>query len=138
MIFSMAVFATLGPGASVLVIIVALGLSGLSNGIAMPPISAMIANSAEVRHMGSASAALQVANQVGVVAGIQLMQTVQASREHVAGVVGSFQEAYMAGALVALVAVAATLFIRRIPQAGRALAGRQVTSVAAEVAAEPG
>jgi EmrB/QacA subfamily drug resistance transporter len=138
MIFSMAVFATLGPGASVVVIIAALGLSGLSNGIAMPPISAMIANSAEVRHMGSASAALQVANQVGVVAGIQLMQTVQASREHVAGVVGSFQEAYMAGALVALMAVAATLFIRRAAQPERALTGRAAAGIAAEAAAEAG
>ena len=112
MIASMAVFAMLGPGSSVLVIIVALGASGLANGISMPPISAMVANAVEVRHMGSASAGLQVANQVGVVAGIQLMETVQASREHLAGVVGSFQEAYVAGALVTLVAVAATLLIR--------------------------
>lgn len=139
MIFSMIVFATLQPGASVVVIVAALGLSGLSNGVAMPPISALVANSAEVRHMGSASAALQVANQVGVVAGIQLMQTVQASREHVAGVVGSFQEAYVAGALVAVVAVVATLFIRGAAQAESTLAGRAAAGMAAaEAAAEPG
>jgi EmrB/QacA subfamily drug resistance transporter len=138
MIFSMIVFATLGPGTSVVVIIAALGLSGLSNGVSMPPISAMVANSAEVRHMGSASAALQVANQVGVVAGIQLMQTVQASREHIAGVVGSFQEAYMAGAAVALVAVGATLFMRGNAQAETALAAGRATGIAAEAAAEAG
>lgn len=97
MIVSMVAFATLRPGSSVIMIIAALGASGLSNGVSMPPISAMVANSADVRHMGSASAALQVANQVGVVAGIQVMETVQASREHIAGVVGSFQEAYVAG-----------------------------------------
>ena len=104
----------------------------------MPPISAMVANSAEVRHMGSASAALQVANQVGVVAGIQLMQTVQASREHIAGVVGSFQEAYMAGAVVALVAVGATLFMRGNAQAETALAAVRASGIAAEAAAEAG
>lgn len=112
MIASMAVFAFLRPGSSVLVIIVALGASGLANGISMPPLSAMVANSVDVRHMGSASAGMQVANQVGVVAGIQLMETVQASREHLSGVVGSFQDAYVAGALVTLVAVAATVLIR--------------------------
>jgi hypothetical protein len=98
----------------------------------------MVANSAEVRHMGSASAALQVANQVGVVAGIQLMETVQASREHVAGVVGSFQEAYVAGAIVTLVAVAATLMIRSRSQAETALAGQGAARLAAEAAAEVG
>ena len=112
MIASMAVFALLRPGSSVILIIVALGASGLANGVSMPPISAMVANAVDVRHMGSASGGLQVANQVGVVAGIQLMETVQASREHLAGVVGSFQEAYVAGAVVTLIAVAATLFIR--------------------------
>jgi len=112
MIASMVVFALLRPGSSVLVIIVALGASGLASGISMPPISAMVANAADVRRMGSASAGLQVANQVGVVAGIQLMETVQTSREHVSGVVGSFQEAYVAGAVVTLLAVAATMLIR--------------------------
>lgn len=112
MIVSMVVFALLHPGSSVLVIIAALGASGLASGISMPPISAMVANAVDVRHMGSASAGLQVANQVGVVAGIQLMETVQASRQHLSGVVGSFQDAYVAGALVTLLAVAATVLIR--------------------------
>ncbi|HUE57982.1 MAG TPA: MFS transporter [Acidimicrobiales bacterium] len=127
MIVSMVAFANLRPGASVVAIVLALGASGLSSGVSMPPISALVANSADVRHMGSASAALQVANQVGVVAGIQLMETVQASREHVAGVVGSFQEAYLVGAIVALVAVAATLLIRGPAQAKRALVTQGIT-----------
>jgi len=112
MIASMVVFAVLRPGESVFVILIALGASGLASGISMPPISAMVANAVDVRHMGSASAGLQVANQVGVVAGIQLMETVQASREHLAGVVGSFHDAYVAGALVTVVAVVATLLMR--------------------------
>ena len=114
MIASMVVFAVLRPGSSVILIIVALGASGLANGVSMPPISAMVANAVDVRHMGSASGGLQVANQVGVVAGIQLMETVQASRQHVTGVVGSFQEAYVAGAIVTVIAVVATLLIRPV------------------------
>ena len=138
MIVSMVAFATLRPGTSVIMIIAALGASGLSNGVSMPPISAMVANSADVRHMGSASAALQVANQVGVVAGIQVMETVQASREHIAGVVGSFQEAYVAGAIVTIVAVIATLMIRGRAQAETTLAGQGAARLAAEAAAEVG
>ena len=138
MIVSMVAFATLRPGSSVIMIVAALGASGLSNGVSMPPISAMVANSADVRHMGSASAALQVANQVGVVAGIQVMETVQASREHIAGVVGSFQEAYVAGAIVTVVAVVATLMIRGKTQAETTLAGQGAARVAAEAAAEVG
>ena len=114
MIASMVVFAVLKPGTSVILIIVALGASGLANGVSMPPISAMVANAVDVRRMGSASGGLQVANQVGVVAGIQLMETVQASRQHVTGVVGSFQEAYVAGAIVTVIAVVATLLIRPV------------------------
>lgn len=136
MIVSMVAFATLRPGSSVIMIVAALGASGLSNGVSMPPISAMVANSADVRHMGSASAALQVANQVGVVAGIQVMETVQASREHIAGVVGSFQEAYVAGAIVTIVAVVATLMIRGRAQAETTLAGQGAAMLAAEAAAE--
>jgi EmrB/QacA subfamily drug resistance transporter len=138
MIVSMVAFATLRPGSSVIMIVAALGASGLSNGVSMPPISAMVANSADVRHMGSASAALQVANQVGVVAGIQVMETVQASREHIAGVVGSFQEAYVAGAIVTIVAVVATLMIRGRAQAETTLAGQGAGRLAAEAAAEVG
>lgn len=125
MIASMVVFALLGPGSSVLLIIVALGASGLANGVSMPPISAMVANAVEVRHMGSAAGGLQMANQVGVVAGIQLMETVQASREHLRGVVGSFQDAYVAGAVVTVVAVVATLLIRpmRRVQSAAAISG---------------
>ena len=138
MIVSMVAFATLRPGSSVIMIIAALGASGLSNGVSMPPISAMVANSADVRHMGSASAALQVANQVGVVAGIQVMETVQASREHIAGVVGSFQEAYVAGAIVTIAAVVATLMIRGKAQAETTLAEQGAGRLAAEAAAEVG
>jgi EmrB/QacA subfamily drug resistance transporter len=113
MVASMLMFTTVGPGSSVLFIVLALGASGLANGIAMPSISASVANAVELEHMGSASAGLQVANQVGVVAGIQVMETVQAGREHM-GMVASFQAAYAAAAVVAAVAVVAAWGLRSV------------------------
>jgi hypothetical protein len=50
--------------------------------------------------------------QVGVVAGIQLMVTIQASRQAESGLVGSFHDAYLLGAAVALVAVVCSCFLR--------------------------
>ena len=110
---SMVVFAFLEPGASPLVIIVALGASGLANGVAAPSISALIAGAVDTRRLGSASAAMQVASQVGVVAGIQVMETVQAGRQAAAGLVGSFHDAYFVGAGMALTAVVVALMIQR-------------------------
>jgi MFS family permease len=109
---SMLVFALLAPGASGLVIIVALGASGLANGVAAPSISALIAGAVDTSRLGSASATMQVASQVGVVAGIQVMETVQAGRQATAGLVGSFHDAYLTGAVLALAAVVVALMIR--------------------------
>jgi EmrB/QacA subfamily drug resistance transporter len=110
---SMLVFALLAPGSSALVIVAALAASGLALGLATPSVSAMVANSVDSARMGSASGAMQLSSQMGVVIGIQVMATVQISRQHLAGVVGSFHEAYAAGALVTLVAVGSALLIRR-------------------------
>jgi MFS family permease len=111
---SMLTFVTLRPGASPAVIVLALAASGLANGIAVPALSAVVANSVEIGRMGSASAGMQVVSQVGIVAGIQVMETVQASRQHLAGLVGSFQDAYAAGAVVTLLAVASAVMIRPV------------------------
>ena len=108
---SMLVFAVLTRGSSPVIIVAALSASGLALGLATPSVSAMVANSVSVGRMGSAAAAMQMTSQVGVVLGIQVMETVQVSRLHHAGVVGSYHQAYAAGALVTLVAVASTLLI---------------------------
>lgn len=112
LLLSMLAFSIIGQGSSALFIVVALGASGLANGIASPSVSAMVASAVDDDRMGSASAAMQVASQIGVVAGIQVMETVQFSRQHFVGVVASFQEAYLAGAAVTLVAIVSALLIR--------------------------
>ncbi len=109
---SMLAFSVLVPGSSALLIVVALGASGLANGVASPSVSAMVAGAVDPARMGSASAAMQVASQIGVVAGIQVMETVQNTRQHLVGVVASYQEAYLAGAAVTVLAVVSALAIR--------------------------
>ena len=109
---SMLAFSVVAPGSSALLIVVALGASGLANGVASPSVSAMVAGAVDPARMGSASAAMQVASQIGVVAGIQVMETVQNTRQHLVGVVASYQEAYLAGAAVTVLAVVSALAIR--------------------------
>jgi predicted MFS family arabinose efflux permease len=112
MVGSMVLFASVGHNAGAAVVVVALGLSGLAIGIASPSLAASLANTVEIDQMGSASAALQVFSQVGVVAGIQLMETVQSVRAR-HGLLGSFHDAYFVGAGVALAAVTCAVFLRR-------------------------
>jgi EmrB/QacA subfamily drug resistance transporter len=110
---SMLLFAALRPPGNDAVIILALALSGMGMGVAAPPLSACVANAVELSRMGAASAAMQMAGQVGQVAGIQLMETVQVARQPVVGVAGSFSAAYLVGAVAAGLGLIAAAAVRR-------------------------
>ena len=118
LLLSMLAFSILAPSSSALLIVAALGASGLANGMSSPSVSAMVAAAVDPSRMGSASAAMQVASQMGVVAGIQVMETVQSSRQHIVGLVSSYQEAYLVGAAVTVIAVVSALMIRSAGPAG--------------------
>jgi EmrB/QacA subfamily drug resistance transporter len=109
---SMFAFASLGRSSSDLAIMGALVLSGVGLGVSSPSIAASVGNSVAQADLGIASAAQQVMTQIGTVAGIQLMVTVQASRQASRGLVGSFHDAYLMGAAVAFLGVLASLFLR--------------------------
>ena len=109
---SMLAFAAITPDATDAFIIGALALSGVGLGMASPSISSSVANSVDEDSLGIASAAQQLVTQVGVVAGIQLMSTIQASREGADGLVGSFRAAYLVGAGVCGLGVLCALFLR--------------------------
>jgi hypothetical protein len=64
-----------------LVIIGALALSGMGLGASSPALAASVANSVDEADLGVAGAFQQMMSQFGVVVGIQVMQTVAASRE---------------------------------------------------------
>ena len=110
---SMLVFASLGPRSADLAIVGALVLSGVGLGVATPSVAASVANAVDDEDLGVASAAQQLMAQVGIVAGIQVMATIQVSAEASAGLVGSFRQAYLVGALVSLGAVVCGAFVRR-------------------------
>lgn len=136
MVVSMLAFAVLAPGSPGVLILLALAASGLANGVAQPSMSALVAGAVEPERLGSASAAMQVASQVGVVAGIQVMETVQVARQHASGVVSSYHWSYGAGAVVALMSVATSLLISPARRQGRWRLGRASTlgpSAAVEV-----
>ena len=117
---SMLVFTQVGANPSVVLIILALALSGLGNGVSTPSTAASAANEVAADELGVMSAAQLLITQIGIVAGIQVMVTVQASSHGGAGTLSSFHTAYLVGALVALAAVVCGFFVKNTPRGTRA------------------
>ncbi len=122
---SMVLFATLGPSSGLVVILVALGLSGLGMGVSMPATSATMSNELAESEYGVMSAAQLMATQVGEVAGIQAVLTIQESIakrsglgnvHHSTALLHSFSVPFWVGAGVAALAVVCALFIRPLPR----------------------
>jgi MFS family permease len=113
---SMLVFTQFGAEPSLVVIIVALALSGIGIGIATPSSAASASNEVSPDELGVMSAAQQLITQIGVVAGIQVMVTVQASGHGGVGSLASFHRAYAVGAVVAALAGICGCFMRDTPR----------------------
>ena len=113
---SMLVFTQVGADPSVVLIIVALALSGLANGVSTPSTASSAANEVAPDELGVMSAAQLLITQIGVVAGIQVMVTVQASSKGGAGSLTSFHQAYAVGAVVALAACVCGFFVKDTPR----------------------
>ena len=111
-IASMGVFATIDRGSSDLVLIGALALSGVGLGVSSPSVAASVGNAVDPEDLGIASASQQLITQMGLVAGIQLMQTVQAAREPAVGTVAAFHDAYLLGGAVCVLALLCALYVR--------------------------
>jgi len=122
-VLSMLGLAMVGASSSDLLIVGALALSGVGMGTTAPAMAAAVANAVDERDLGVVAAAQQMMAQVGVVAGIQILQTVQAAREPSVGGIDSYHTAYLVGALVAGLGVVAAFFVRshrhRVPAAER-------------------
>jgi MFS family permease len=124
---SMVLFAELGASPSMAVIVLALCLAGLGMGVASPSTSSAQANEVDPSRFGVMSAAQQLAAQVGEVAGIQVLITVQESLVRRAGLAGvahgpallpSFRAACWVGAGVAVAGVVCALFMRDLRRGG--------------------
>ncbi|MDA8342775.1 MAG: MFS transporter [Actinomycetota bacterium] len=116
---SMVLFTRFGAQPSMVLVLTALALSGVGIGIATPSAAASAANEFREDELGVMSAAQLLITQIGVVAGIQVMVTVQASGHDVGGVPTSFHRAYLVGAAAAVVAAISGAFVRNTPRPGR-------------------
>lgn len=128
---SMIIFAMLSVGSSVIFVIIALALSGLGMGVAMPSTSSTMANEVKAEEMGVMSAAQMLAMQVGEVAGIQVLITIQqgvAKRRgllgthNTAALLSTFHLPFWVGAAVCGIGLVCAFFIKALPRAAKATA----------------
>ncbi len=115
-VLSMGVFALAGHSTGLALVEIALFLSGMGLGVASPSLSATVSNQFAPEDLGTAAASQQLMNQVGTVAGIQVMETVYeaALRGHSGpdAPLHAFHLAYLVGGAVALVGVVAASMSR--------------------------
>ncbi|HEV3265106.1 MAG TPA: MFS transporter [Acidimicrobiales bacterium] len=116
---SMVVFTQIGLHPSLVVIFIALALSGAGIGIVTPSTTSSSSNEVALDELGVMSAAQQMVTQIGVVAGIQVMVTVQASAHGGVGSLASFHRAYLVGVVMALAATVCAVLMRNTPRPGR-------------------
>jgi MFS family permease len=128
LLISMVLFATLGASSAIVVVVIALALSGLGMGVSMPATSATMSNELAVSEYGVMSAAQLLAAQVGEVAGIQIVLTIQESIakssglgnvHHSPALLHSFSVPFWVGTAVAALAVVCAFFIRPLPRSAR-------------------
>jgi MFS family permease len=122
---SLALFALLQPSSSTWIVAIALALSGLGMGVAMPSSSSVMANEVKTNEFGVMSAAQMLAMQVGEVAGIQVLETVQQAMVRRHGLLHAkpgpalletFHLPFLIGACVGALGLLSSLFIRSIPR----------------------
>lgn len=127
---SLGLFAMLGPSSGAWEVAVALALSGLGMGVALPSTSSVMANEVKASEFGVMSAAQLLAMQVGEVAGIQILETIQQAIARRRGLLtahpgpallSTFHDSFVLGALVAGVGLIAATFIRSIPRTSKTL-----------------
>jgi MFS family permease len=116
LVVSMVVFTQLGADPPLAVIILALALSGVGNGLSTPSATSSASNEFGADELGVMSAAQQLIAQIGIVAGIQVMVTVQATAGGGAGGLTDFHRAFAVGAVVAAISGVCGLCIRNTPR----------------------
>jgi len=122
---SMLLFSALQPDTALALLLVALALSGFGMGVAMPSTSSTMANEVDETDFGVMSAAQILAMQVGEVAGIQVLATVQQgimkhrglthASSH-AALLATFRIPFLIGAVAAALALLASFAMRRTPR----------------------
>lgn len=105
---SMIVFALGSASDGLAFVFAALLLSGIGLGGAAPSLITVVANTVGPEDLGVANAAQQMVAQIGVVAGIQVLSTIQGGSD----ASGPFVAAYLVGAVMAVVGLAGAASVR--------------------------
>ncbi len=103
LVMSMMMFVVATTIDSVGLVFAGLALSGLAMGTSMPSLVTVVANTVDVGDLGVANASQQMVAQIGTVAGIQLLSTIQGGSE----AAFPFAAAYLVGGGVAVIGVVA-------------------------------
>jgi EmrB/QacA subfamily drug resistance transporter len=111
------VLAGVGSSSSFLHVVAALVLTGIGLGVSLPGLTSSVANAVEERDFGSISAAQEMVFMVGNVLGMQGLQTIQAARERTVGAAASYHDAFLVGAVLAVVATLLALGVRSMHRA---------------------
>jgi EmrB/QacA subfamily drug resistance transporter len=106
------VLAGVGSGSTFSHVVVALVLTGIGLGVSMPGLASSVANAVEERDFGAISAAQEMVFMIGNVLGMQGLQTIQATRARVVGAEAAYQDAFVVGAVLAVVAALLALGVR--------------------------
>ena len=114
-VVSMACFALGASTESLPLVFGALVLSGLGLGASQPSLISSAANAVETASLGVANAAQVMVTQIGVVAGIQVLSTVQGGGSSPS----SFTTAYLAGGIVAALGVVGASFVQSADRPAR-------------------
>ncbi|MCZ7535156.1 MAG: MFS transporter [Acidimicrobiia bacterium] len=107
-VVSMLLFSLGARGEVIGLVFAGLALSGFGLGVASPSLSSSVANAVDSGDLGIASATHSMVSQIGVVAGIQVLTTIEATRSGANG----FATAYAAGGAIAVIGVIAAGFVR--------------------------
>jgi MFS family permease len=113
---SMVGFALVEGGTATWFVVVALALSGVGFGVLAPALTSLIASAVDEQDLGVAGALQQLMSQLGAVLGTVIMTSVQQAMQSSRGLEASFRPAFVVGTGIAMLALAASRFVRSIPR----------------------
>lgn len=106
------VLADVGATSSFGQVVVALVLTGVGMGLSFPGLASSVANAVSERDFGAISAAQEMAMMIGMVLGMQGMQTLHSARSAVVGGASAYREVFLVGAALAAISMVLALGVR--------------------------
>ena len=110
---SMLLMANVDAAASDVVLIAWLAVGGIGQGTSVPSMVATVANAVDDADLGVVAATQQLGSTVAVVAGVQILQTLQAALAENGSLLDSYHAAYLLAAVMCGLGIVAASAVRR-------------------------